>query len=562
MKEKAAIVAGILIIVILVIIGAVKMKALYTDKPYKEIENRSENSENDTLDSGGNDRKCNYSLPDNDKVVIGCTVSEFKDAYSLVSNMTGQKGEVLTGSVSIADMIFEGEFNFNQDGLMESAYYTAAYTDSAWYSLLHYLAQRYGSAAADGEDGITYRWLIRIVGGESFEMKSCIQDGSIILSLTKAANTSDDWNYVIPDMKNTGFISPAEQLQEFKEKYPECIGSDGRILITEKSAKIYGYSFEQFKTSENIRFTNLNTPVLLDDFYLSNGNIINDYRNNGENTVITVRNGEVENGLIRACNMVIDKMYMHDSESDFVNALYNVKIYDSYFTDGGTNPEAHADGIQIAGYDSVDAHGIYLENVRIDMPHIPGYHVSNACVMIQPDYGAVKGTELNRCILNGGGFTIYSFPKKNTITDVKLQNTIIGDGYRFGVYYKDSQENMTEINTTRNMMPLIGSISVEANEFVFHLNNYNTDAKSVNGIIKYLKNGEELGQKEFATDIAGYIPYSEYGEKQNFAGEVLNYPREPVNLTERIDLEEPECDAVSVTFYSDGNHIGSYYIAK
>ncbi|WP_395014861.1 hypothetical protein [Robinsoniella peoriensis] len=562
MKEKAAVAAGILVIVILVIIGAVKIARIFPDKPNREAENRPEKFEKDMFPSGLNDRKNDYSLPDNDDIAIGCTVSEFKEKNSSVSATNDTTGEVLTGNVNIADMLFEAELHFDQQGSMDSAFYTTEYTDGAWECLIRYLAQKYGYAAADTEDGSTYRWLIRIAGGETFEMKSCLQDSSIILSLTKQTDTSGVWNYVIPDMNNTGYYSPAEQLQEFTEKYPECIGSDGRILITEKSAEKYNYCFEQFRTSENIRFTNLNTPVLLDDFYLSDGNIINDYRNNGGNTVITLRNGEVENGMIRACNMVIDKIYMHDSESDFINALYNVKIYDSYFTDGGTNPEAHADGIQIAGYDSIDAYDIYLENVRIDMPHIPGYHVANACVMIQPDYGAVNGTELNRCILNGGGFTIYSFPKKNTIANVVMQNTIIGDGYRFGVYYKNSQQNMSEINTARSMEPLIGSIYVEDNQFVFNLSNYNTKAKSVNGTIRYLKNGEESGEQEFSADIGGYIPFSDYGEKLDYGGKVVDYPRQPVNLTERIDMEEPGCDAVSVTFYSDGNYLGSYYIAK
>lgn len=562
MKEKAAVTAGILMIVILVILGVVKITRIFSDKPYMEAENRSDNLENDTFTSRANERKHDYSLPDHEDLAIGCTISEFKNKNDFVSAKNDQKGEVLTGSASLADMLFEAEFNFDQEGLMESAFYTAAYSDAVWDSLIHYLAGKYGYATADTEDGTTYRWLIRIVGGDSFELKSCLQDDNIILSLTKDANTRAVWNYVIPDMSNTGFYSPVEQLQEFADKYPECMGSDGRILITEKSAQKYNYCFEQFKTSENIRFTNLNSPVLLDNFYLSNGNIINDYRNNGKNTVITIRNGEVENGMIRACNMVIDKIYMHDSESDFINALYNVKIYDSYFTNGGTNPEAHADGIQIAGYDSVDAYDIYLENVRIDMPHIPGYHVSNACVMIQPDYGAVNGTELNRCILNGGGFTIYAFPKKNNITNVVMQNTIIGDGYRFGVYYRNSQQNMSEINTARSIAPLIGSISVEDNQFVFRLSNYNTQAKTVSGKIKYLSNGEELGQQEFSADIEGYIPYSDYGEKLDFGGKVVDYPREPVNLTERIDMEESGCDAVFVTFNSNGNHLGSYYIAK
>lgn len=562
MKEKAAVAAGIVMIVILVILGAVKITRLFSDRTYQEAEDGSDNFENDTLTTRTNERKHDYSLPGHDDIAIGCTISELQDINSWVSIKNDQKGEVLAGSVSIADILFDAEFHFNQDGLMVSAIYTAAYTDDVWGSIIHYLAGKYGYAAADSEDGSTYRWLIRVVGGDSFEMKSYLQDDRIILSLNKETNTRDVWNYVIPDMNNTGHYSSFSQLQDFAEKYPECMGSDGRILITDKSAQKYNYCFEQFKTSENIRFTNLNSPVLLDDFYLSGGNIINDYRNNGEKTIITLRNGEVENGMIRACNMVIDKIYMHDSESDFINALYNVKIFDSYFTDGGTDPKAHADGIQIAGYDSVDAYDIYLENVRIDMPHIPGYHVSNACVMIQPDYGAVNGTELNRCILNGGGFTIYSFPKKNTISNVVLENTIIGDGYRFGVYYKNSMQNMSEINTARSMEPLLGNISVEDKQFVFHLSNYNTDEKSVNGTIRYLKNGEELGQQEFSTVIGGYIPFSDYGEKLDYSGKVVDYPQEPVNIAERIDMEEPDCDAVSVTFYSDGNHLGSYYIVK
>ncbi|CVI73540.1 hypothetical protein NDGK_03078 [Clostridiales bacterium CHKCI001] len=486
----------------------------------------------------------------------GCGTRDVKDTLEQMQQTLHLEIEEESQSyqwkeVSIGDVKGSAVLWFGEDDRLTKAEYTFESNDQV--KLLTSLIAQYGTAIQNQEGEETAAWLLRMYDGSNFQMIFETKEGMLKLYLLDESMQKDSsWNYPIPDMYNTGYFSEKENLKDFKEKYPECVLEDGRIAITEKSAKLYDYHFEGFQCEEKISFLNLQHSVLMENFYVK-GNITIDYKNSNSNVMVNLRNGEVDSGMIRAYNIVLDRIYMHDSPSDFINALYQVTIRDCYFRDGGTSPEAHADGIQIAGYDNVDADKIEMENVRIDMPYISGHHVANACVMIQPDYGAVKGVTLKHCYLNGGGFTIYSFPKKNTIENVYLEDTVIGYGAKYGVYYKDSQENMTEENTLMAERPYVGSVIGKEDSIQYYLNNYSENSHKIAGKITVLKSGEMKESISFENEIERYLPYEEYENSEE-------YPNQPVDRSYKVQLKEGDSELALVSFYYQQKFIGGYYI--
>lgn len=442
---------------------------------------------------------------------------------------------------------------YDTDKVLQSVRYVIDYTEENDNVLMSYLCDLYGNGTAMDESCESFIWIYRTLDGMTYEIQKYIEEGDIIIAIDMHEGTYESWNYAIPDSYNTGYTSDYDELVDFAEKYPECVLNDGRYVITQSSVLLYGNVFSGFKSDMNISVLNLTSSIVIEDFYMDSSNIINDYNNNAEDTMIILRNGELEGGMIRACNMIIEGIYMHDATGDFVNILYNVSIYDSYFENGGVDSSAHADGVQIAGYDDEDAHDIYMENVRIDMPVIPG-HVANACVMIQPDYGAVDGMELNRCILNGGGFTIYSYPKKNTISNVVFNDTLLGYGERFGVYYGESQQNMEEYNTERISEPLVGTVAIQDDTLYYGISNYMPTTYTVEGVVTYISGGEEEYQTTFSNEIEAYLLYEEY------EGSWLS-PNLPMNVLYDVEVPDVVYDAAIVQFYYNGEFIYGCYIS-
>lgn len=141
------------------------------------------------------------------------------------------------------------------------------------------------------------------------------------------------------------------------------------------------------------------------------------------------------------------------SSGDAVNPYRNVTLRDCYIADlahPGSRDKVHSDGVQIFGYPSLPAENISFDNCRFEVPAIPGGgSYVNACLMIAPEKSGAKGIYFTNCILNGGGYTIYTLVKDSyALEDVMLCNLTVGDAARYGVFY---HRNVTEGVTMENI---------------------------------------------------------------------------------------------------------------
>ena len=60
----------------------------------------------------------------------------------------------------------------------------------------------------------------------------------------------------------------------------------------------------------------------------------------------------------------------------------------------------------------------------------------NACLMIAPEKSGAKGIYFTNCILNGGGYAIYTLVKDGfSLENVVLCNISVGDAARYGTFY-------------------------------------------------------------------------------------------------------------------------------
>ena len=73
----------------------------------------------------------------------------------------------------------------------------------------------------------------------------------------------------------------------------------------------------------------------------------------------------------------------------------------------------------------------------------------NACLMIAPEKSGAKGIYFTNCILNGGGYAIYTLVKDGfSLENVVLCNISVGDAARYGTFY---HRNVTAGVTMENI---------------------------------------------------------------------------------------------------------------
>ena len=132
------------------------------------------------------------------------------------------------------------------------------------------------------------------------------------------------------------------------------------------------------------------------------------------------------------------------SYKDGINPFVNVTVENSFFADmayfleSGT---AHTDGIQVYGYKGVDVHDIVIRNCRFEIPAIPmssNKAYVNACLFLCLEFSNGDGITVDNCILNGGGFCIYTNAKSPyTLKNVSLTNLRVGEGHRYGIGFNN-----------------------------------------------------------------------------------------------------------------------------
>ena len=160
----------------------------------------------------------------------------------------------------------------------------------------------------------------------------------------------------------------------------------------------------------------------------------------------TLRNFQGSNATFTRCRL-------GGSSGDALNPYRNVALRDCYIADlahPDSKDKVHSDGVQIFGYPSLPAENISFDNCRFEVPAIPGGgSYVNACLMIAPEKSGARGIYFTNCILNGGGYTIYTLVKEQfTLEDVILCNIAVGDAARYGTFY---HRNVTEGVTLENV---------------------------------------------------------------------------------------------------------------
>ena len=160
----------------------------------------------------------------------------------------------------------------------------------------------------------------------------------------------------------------------------------------------------------------------------------------------TLRNFQGSNAMFTGCRL-------GGSSGDALNPYRNVTLRDCYIADlahPDSRETVHSDGVQIFGYPELTAENISFDNCRFEVPAIPGGgSYVNACLMIAPEKSGAKGIYFTNCILNGGGYTIYTLVKEQfSLEDVMLCNIAVGDAARYGTFY---HRNVTEGVTMENI---------------------------------------------------------------------------------------------------------------
>ena len=160
----------------------------------------------------------------------------------------------------------------------------------------------------------------------------------------------------------------------------------------------------------------------------------------------TLRNFQGSNAIFTRCRL-------GGSSGDALNPYRNVALRDCYIADlahPDSTDTVHSDGVQIFGYPSLTAENISFDNCRFEVPAIPGGgSYVNACLMIAPEKSGARGIYFTNCILNGGGYTIYTLVKDQfSLENVMLCNISVGDGARYGTFY---HRNVTEGVTMENI---------------------------------------------------------------------------------------------------------------
>lgn len=160
----------------------------------------------------------------------------------------------------------------------------------------------------------------------------------------------------------------------------------------------------------------------------------------------TLRNFQGSNAIFTRCRL-------GGSSGDALNPYRNVTLRDCYIADlahPDSTDTVHSDGVQIFGYPDLAAENISFDNCRFEVPAIPGGDsYVNACLMIAPEKSGARGIYFTNCILNGGGYTIYTLVKDQfSLEDVMLCNIAVGDVARYGTFY---HRNVTEGVTLENI---------------------------------------------------------------------------------------------------------------
>ena len=314
-------------------------------------------------------------------------------------------------------------------------------------------------------------------------------------------------------IENTNFYGVG-LTEEIPDKYNTgCIGEE-EFTIVDEACTYEGIVFRTYVQGEETRFlVNLQTTnagmakeIVIRDTTFTLPIRISNVSSLSEKKTITFENCKLAGVLIdeapgnlevninncdiakvSGSNITIDKSYLGGTYYDCINAFVNVTATNCYFADLAhpQNPELaaiHGDGIQVWGITGTDIEDIYLYNCRMEIPGIKmtgnlSDATVNACLMIQPERSNAKNLLFEKCILNGGGYTIYAKPSGGTwaLDNVVFKDIQVGNAKVYGTTHPTYPPTVTFDNVKDTNLLYVASVWKDSSGII-HLSASNDTA--------------------------------------------------------------------------------------
>lgn len=191
---------------------------------------------------------------------------------------------------------------------------------------------------------------------------------------------------------------------------------------------------------ENVRFNGQVTVkvnnLTIRNFEVNGGayGVYNDVFTGNPSVGLVLEDGEFMlqgSSGIAVSNCTVRRCYFHNQVADGVKIWSNNVIEDCYFTDmgNGTNPTAHADGIQqVAGNNNI------IRRNNFEMPYQSSF-LNSICIIIQTNDSPINNITIDSNWINGGGYSLHVNDKGNGNgypTNVAVTNNRFGRDYQFG----------------------------------------------------------------------------------------------------------------------------------
>ena len=161
--------------------------------------------------------------------------------------------------------------------------------------------------------------------------------------------------------------------------------------------------------------------------------------------------------MFAGSNTLFSKCAFGGSYYDGIVPFSNITVKDSYFSNFVTNdPKGngqHTDGTQMYGNADTKVQNVHFKNCRFEIPAIQLSDKTsyiNACIMLQMEFNDAKNVVVEDCLINGGGYSIYAWAKKDdlSLSKVYFRNLKIGSAKLFGNVYPKIDENVVFDNVS------------------------------------------------------------------------------------------------------------------
>lgn len=182
---------------------------------------------------------------------------------------------------------------------------------------------------------------------------------------------------------------------------------------------------------------------------------------------------------------------MYDCTNPFMDCTYvNCMFADISHEYPGTG-DLHSDGVQIYGYSDTVASNVHFTNCRFEMPRFlfsntKTNNTVNSCIGLMLNYNHGVDISWERCVINGGGYSIYLQPDVHTFTNISLKDIRVGCTSSFGTLYKNETNGAEYVNVRDTDTLYIGSVWKDSSGIHLSVTNDTAQARQ---LTVYTQNG-------------------------------------------------------------------------